>query len=49
MKTLIKFFNLARYINKKYPFLVCIGGRGIGKTYSVLKYIVENYVPSKKQ
>lgn len=34
--------NIMDYINPKYVFNFFIGGRGIGKTFSILKYIYEN-------
>ena len=37
--------NIFDYINKKYVFNFFIGGRGIGKTYSVLKGIYEKEIP----
>lgn len=41
-----KFTNIFDYINKsKYIFNFFIGGRGIGKTYSVLKEIYDKEIP----
>ena len=37
--------NIFDFINKQYVFNFFIGGRGIGKTYSVLKEIYENNLP----
>lgn len=35
----IKWYNLARYVNSSYTFIISIGGRGIGKTYSMMDYL----------
>lgn len=37
------FFHVPSFIDPRFPFLFCIGGRGIGKTYSILEYINCNH------
>lgn len=38
----MKYFDAEQYIKNDYPFIIIIGGRGIGKTYSTLRYITAN-------
>ena len=37
----MEFFNIIPYINNMVALLVCIGGRGIGKTYSAFSFILK--------
>lgn len=38
----MKFFDIRDYLNDLKPISIIIGGRGIGKTYSALSFIIEN-------
>ena len=38
----MKFFDIRDYLNDLKPISIIIGGRGIGKTYSALSYMIEN-------
>lgn len=37
--------NMPDIIESETPFVLCIGGRGTGKTYGAIKYLLENNVP----
>lgn len=37
----MEFFNIVPYIEELKALLICIGGRGIGKTYSALTFLLE--------
>lgn len=39
------FLNPKRIIDSPAPFVLCVGGRGIGKTYGVLKELYERRTP----
>lgn len=39
------YVNAAEILNSGYPFIFCVGGRGTGKTYSTLKYTIEQHTP----
>ena len=41
----MKFFDIREYLNDLKPISIIIGGRGIGKTYSALSFLVENKEP----
>lgn len=45
-KTEVTFYDCTPVIENPYTFSFLIGGRGIGKTYSALRYIKENNVKS---
>ena len=34
--------NMEDIIESPTPFILCIGGRGTGKTYGSIKYLLEN-------
>lgn len=36
--------NMADIIQSETPFILCIGGRGVGKTYNAIKWCLENNV-----
>ena len=36
------YLDIARLLNVGMPFIFCVGGRGIGKTYGGLKYVLDN-------
>lgn len=36
--------NMQEIIESETPFVLCIGGRGTGKTYGAIKYLLENNV-----
>ena len=36
--------NMPEIIESETPFVLCIGGRGTGKTYGAIKYLLENNV-----
>ena len=38
----MKFFDIREYLNDLKPISIIIGGRGIGKTYSTLSFLIEN-------
>lgn len=38
----MKFFDIRDYLNDLRPISIIIGGRGIGKTYSALSFMIEN-------
>lgn len=38
----MKFFDIRDYLNDLKPISIIIGGRGIGKTYSALSFLIEN-------
>lgn len=38
----MKFFDIRDYLNDLKPISIIIGGRGIGKTYSALSFMIEN-------
>lgn len=38
----MKFFDIREYLNDLKPISIIIGGRGIGKTYSALSFMIEN-------
>ena len=38
------YLNIETMINTKLPFLFIVGGRGTGKTYGALKYVVEHNI-----
>ena len=40
----MKWFDIADYLNDLKAVSIIIGGRGIGKTYSALSYIIENKI-----
>ena len=37
--------NMPAIIESETPFVLCIGGRGTGKTYGSIKYLLENRIP----
>ena len=37
--------NMPDMIESETPFVLCIGGRGTGKTYGAIKYLLENNIP----
>ena len=41
----MKFFDIREYLIDLKPISIIIGGRGIGKTYSALSFLVENKEP----
>lgn len=41
----MKFFDIREYLNDLKPISIIIGGRGIGKTYSALSFMIENNEP----
>lgn len=41
----MKFFEVKDYLPDLRPISIIIGGRGIGKTYSTLNYLIENNQP----
>ena len=40
----MKFFDIRDYLNDLKPISIIIGGRGIGKTYSALSFMIENNI-----
>ena len=42
MKSKIPYYDIIEDTQKGYPFIINIGGRQIGKTYSTFKYIMDN-------
>ena len=36
------YLNISYILRFKVPFIFCVGGRGTGKTYGALKYVLEN-------
>lgn len=36
--------NMPDIIETEVPFILCIGGRGTGKTYGSIKYLLENHI-----
>lgn len=49
MKKKFKFYSLDRILKTNCPYNMIIGERSNGKTYSVLKYGLEEYVKNKSQ
>lgn len=43
------YWNPSKLINTKADFMLCIGQRGNGKTYGILKYFLEQYKKTKKR
>lgn len=43
------YWNPTKLINSKADFMLCIGQRGNGKTYGILKYFLEQYKKTKKR
>lgn len=41
---MIRYFDAEPYIENNYPFVIIIGGRGIGKTYSTLRTVTEKNI-----
>lgn len=41
----MKFFDIREYLNDLRPISIIIGGRGIGKTYSALSFLIEEKQP----
>lgn len=41
----MKFFDIREFLSDLKPISIIIGGRGIGKTYSALSFLVENKEP----
>ena len=39
---MLEWFNLGDHMNLVKALLIVIGGRGIGKTYSALSFLLEN-------
>lgn len=39
------YIRYSAVINPRYPFTVIYGGRGVGKTYGILQYCIENKIP----
>ena len=39
------YFNASEILKSKYKFIFCTGARGIGKTYSTIKYLLESKKP----
>lgn len=39
------YLNIDYIIGCKQPFIFCVGGRGTGKTYGLLKYVLDNKIP----
>lgn len=37
--------NMPEIIRQPEPFILCLGGRGTGKTYGTIKYLLENEIP----
>lgn len=37
----MEWFDIQKYLDNRYPFTIVIGGRGIGKSYSSLRYLYE--------
>ena len=37
--------NMPEIIRQPEPFIICLGGRGTGKTYGSLKWCLENRIP----
>lgn len=49
MKQKFRFYSLEPILKRECPYNLIIGERSNGKTYSVLKYGLENYVKNKSQ
>lgn len=45
----MKYYSLRKCLSYNRYFNILIGGRGIGKTYQLKKYVIEQYLKSKKQ
>lgn len=40
LKEKIQYIDIATLLNSRYPFEIFMGGRGVGKTYSALRYAI---------
>ena len=38
------YFDIGRVLASKLPFIFVVGGRGTGKTFSSLKYVLEHNI-----
>lgn len=38
------YLNIDYILHFKVPFIFCVGGRGTGKTYGALKYVLDNHI-----
>lgn len=45
----MKYYSLRKCLSYNRYLNILIGGRGIGKTYQLKKYVIEQYLKSKKQ
>lgn len=36
--------NMPEIITQPFPYILCVGGRGTGKTYGTLKFLLENHI-----
>lgn len=39
------YLNIDYILGSRQPFIFCVGGRGTGKTYGILKYVLDNKIP----
>lgn len=46
---IMKYYSLRKCLSYNRYLNILIGGRGIGKTYQLKKYVIEQYLKSKKQ
>lgn len=48
-RPIMKYYRLRKCLSYNRYLNILIGGRGIGKTYQLKKYVIEQYLKSKKQ
>ena len=48
-RPIMKYYSLRKCLSYNRYLNILIGGRGIGKTYQLKKYVIEQYLKSKKQ
>ena len=48
-RPIMKYYSLRKCLSYNRYLNILIGGRGIGKTYQLKKYVIEQFIKSKKQ